>query len=205
MVLKVADSAAQLNSMLDGQGFGDCWQTFELEADSKRKRRLCNQLLVSTTWCMPPRTWSELLTNFLSVWESRPRLGCRHPQWGTRNALLSLGSRCYLEVIGPDPTSPRNGPPRPFDIDRLRQARLATWACKSNDIQKMVQIGKAVGISLGIVQQGQRAKPDGTILTWSLTDLEADREGGIVPFFIDWGYSPSSGTGCAAWLHVERA
>jgi hypothetical protein len=39
------------------------------------------------------------------------------------------------------------------------------------------------------VQPGQRAKPDGTILTWSLTDLEADREGGVVPFFIDWGYS----------------
>lgn len=116
--------------------------------------------------------------------------GGRHPQWGTRNALLSLGSRCYLEVMGPDPISPRNGQPRPFDIDRLRQARLATWACKSNDIQNMVQIGKTLGVSLGTVQQGQRAKPDGKILTWTLTDLEADREGGIVPFFIDWGYSP---------------
>jgi hypothetical protein len=128
-------------------------------------------------------------------------VGGRHPQWGTRNALIALGSSQYLEVMGPDPTSLRKEQPRPFGIDGLRQARLATWACKSNDIKKMVQIAKGVGVSLGTVQPGQRAKPDGTILTWTLTDLEADREGGVVPFFIDWGYSlhPAQGapSGCA--------
>jgi hypothetical protein len=127
-------------------------------------------------------------------------VGGRHPQWGTRNALLALGANRYLEVMGPDPTSSREHP-RPFGIDRLQQARMATWACKSNDIKKMVQIGKGVGVSLGTVQPGQRAKPDGTILTWSLTDLEADREGGVVPFFIDWGYSlhpaQDAPSGCA--------
>src|SRR5271157_3725007 len=99
------------------------------------------------------RTVGELTVRL----EVKAAVGGRHPQWGTRNALLALGSSQYLEVMGPDPTSPRSERPRPFDIDRLPQAHLATWACKSNDIKKMVQIGKTVGVSLGTVQSGQRA------------------------------------------------
>ena len=116
--------------------------------------------------------------------------GGRHPLWGTQNALLSLGPSCYLEVIGPDPTSSVNKTERPFGIDRLQEARLVSWACKSNDLKRMLEIGNAIGVALGTVQSGQRTRPDGTVLTWSLTDLQSDREGGIVPFFIDWGYSP---------------
>jgi hypothetical protein len=129
----------------------------------------------------------EELANRLGV---NAEVGGRHPQWGTRNALISLGSSCYLEVMGPDPTLSRSGLQRPFGIDRLQTPRLASWACKSNDIEKVVEIGKRAGVALGTAQPGQRTKPDGTVLTWNLTDLQTDREGGIVPFFIDWGYSP---------------
>jgi hypothetical protein len=129
----------------------------------------------------------EELANLLGV---NAEVGGRHPQWGTRNALLSLGSSCYLEMMGPDPTLSRTGLERPFGIDRLQTPRLASWACKSHDITKTLEIAKGVGVALGTAQPGQRTKPDGTVLTWKLTDLQADREGGIVPFLIDWGYSP---------------
>ena len=115
--------------------------------------------------------------------------GGRHPQWGTHNALLSLGPRSYLEIMGPEPALSRYGLMRPFGIDRLQNACIATWVCKSEDLNKTVEIGREAGIALGNVQSGQRTKPDGTVLTWSMTDLHADREGGIVPFFIDWGSS----------------
>ena len=32
--------------------------------------------------------------------------GGRYENWGTRNALVSLGEASYLEIISPDPTPP---------------------------------------------------------------------------------------------------
>jgi len=40
------------------------------------------------------------------------------------------------------------------------------------------------------VQSGSRQRPDGTILSWTLTDLCCVVADGIMPFFIDWGQSP---------------
>lgn len=33
----------------------------------------------------------------------RPVAGDRHPQYGTHNALLSLGPKTYLEIVAADP------------------------------------------------------------------------------------------------------
>ena len=54
---------------------------------------------------------------------------------------------------------------------------------------------------MGAIVSGSRTRADGSVLSWSMTDLMAYREGGVVPYFIDWGHSPhpaeSAPQGCA--------
>jgi Glyoxalase-like domain len=116
--------------------------------------------------------------------------GGRHPQWGTQNALLALGSASYLEIIAPDPGQlPRAGI-RPFGLDRLGSSRLVSWAAKACGLNALRAAAARAGVALGSVLSGTRQRPDGTILSWTLTDLSFVAGDGIVPFFIDWGSSP---------------
>src|SRR6516162_6083017 len=56
----------------------------------------------------------------------RAAIGGVHPGRGTRNALLSLGPRCYLEIIAPDPKQPLLPPAQPLAV--MREPRLFNWA-----------------------------------------------------------------------------
>jgi hypothetical protein len=118
-----------------------------------------------------------------------PSEGGRHPAWGTRNALLALGPRMYLEIVGPDFDQPSPPRPRPFDLDRLDHPRLVTWACRADDLDSLIRRARQAGIELGDVHAGSRRRPDGSTLSWNMTDLTMPREGGVVPFFITWGGS----------------
>ena len=121
--------------------------------------------------------------------------GGQHPGGGTRNALIGLGENTYLEIIGPDPEQPTPARPRRFGIDDLKTARLATWAAKGTDLQGIVQNAKSHGLDLGQVQSGSRRRPDGVLLSWRLTVSPALTEGGVVPFFINWGETQHPATG----------
>src|SRR5262249_14805825 len=124
-----------------------------------------------------------------------------HPAWGTRNALIALGRRIYLEIIGPDPDQPPPGRPRPFHIDYIDAPHLFTWAVGATDLERFALEAKTRGVELGEVRSGSRRTEDGTLLSWKLTDPLAPREGGVVPFFIDWGNTrhpaESAPKGCA--------
>ncbi len=138
--------------------------------------------------------------------------GGTHPAWGTRNAILALGTQIYLEIMGPDPdrSFSRN---RPFHIDHLEEPALATWVARSDDLQSVVEIGSQVGVELGEIQSANRRRPDGSLLAWRMTDLFANRENGMIPYFIDWGSSShpaqSAPTGCVLKelkaLHTDPA
>jgi hypothetical protein len=120
-------------------------------------------------------------------------LGGQHPGFGTRNALISLGKGTYLEIVGPDPEQPEPEGARLFGVDDLEASRLVTWAAKGTDLESLVSGGGGAGryaSVLGSVHSGGRKQPDGSFLAWEVTDPFTPREGGIVPFFIDWGETP---------------
>ena len=116
--------------------------------------------------------------------------GGQHPGAGTRNALVALGPASYLEIIGPDTEQPDPPGPRRFGIDGLKRPRLAAWAAKGQDLERLAADAARKGVKLGAVGSGSRRRPDGVLLSWRFTSPATVLADGIVPFFIDWGKTP---------------
>jgi catechol 2,3-dioxygenase-like lactoylglutathione lyase family enzyme len=114
----------------------------------------------------------------------RAIFGGVHPGRGTRNALLSLGPTCYLEIIAPDP---QQSPPTWFSqVLTMRDPRLIAWAVHTSGLTALVQTAVGAGFPIDGPHDGARSRPDGKILSWKLFRLRDDR-GGLLPFFIEWG------------------
>lgn len=124
----------------------------------------------------------------------RPVRGGRHPKYGTHNALLSLGPGIYLEIIARDLdlTVPKRG--ALVDIPATSRSRLITWVFRTDEIQQVATDAVNAAIGLGSVESGSRTKPDGSEISWQLTDPYAMPLDGAVPFLINWGSTkhPSS-------------
>ena len=117
----------------------------------------------------------------------RAVVGGSHPGVGTRNALLSLGGRRYLEIIAPDPA--QNAVTPRIDLRTLSEPRLITWAAATRDIDALAKKAREAGLITDGPQPGSRKRPDGTILRWRTLGLKVDLAAdGVdpIPFFIEW-------------------
>jgi hypothetical protein len=117
----------------------------------------------------------------------RAMFGGVHPGRGTRNALLSLGPRRYLEIIAPDPAqlSADHAENMGDFLKPFEQPRLIGWAVHSNNLTALAQKAAAAGIFIENPRDGSRARPDGKVLRWKSFSLKEDF-GGVLPFFIEW-------------------
>jgi hypothetical protein len=133
-----------------------------------------------------------------------------HPGRGTQNALLSLGTRHYLEIIAPDPK--QGGDEHAGRLQKLTEPQLIGWAAHPGKLQDLAsRLGKA-----GVVTQGptpgSRERPDGRVLQWATLALKDDGDG-LLPFFIEWGAetvhpSVDAPKGCALktfWVESPEA
>jgi hypothetical protein len=117
----------------------------------------------------------------------RPAIGGVHPGRGTRNALLSLGERRYLEIIAPDPAQQKiaHFP----QLREMKDPRLIGWAVHPPDIAATAKLLRENQIAFQGPAEGSRKRPDGRVLHWKTINLADDRHG-LLPFFIEW--SPDS-------------
>jgi hypothetical protein len=113
----------------------------------------------------------------------RAAFGGVHPGRGTRNALLSLGERKYLEIMAPDPA--QQGTLQIPRLRELKEPRIVGWAVHPADVTQLASRLREAGIAFKDPQPGSRQRPDGKVLHWkSLTLL--DDHNGLLPFFIEW-------------------
>jgi hypothetical protein len=142
----------------------------------------------------------------------RAVMGGVHPNRGTRNALIALGERQYLEILAPDPAQPEVREGRVTVLKGLEKPRIMTWAAGTEDIDAVEKGVKAAGLEGGI-QAGSRNKPDGTMLKWRNLTV-GGHDDYVVPFVIEWAAgsvhpSEDSPKGCQIrelrLLHPEPA
>jgi hypothetical protein len=107
-----------------------------------------------------------------------------HTGRGTRNALLTLGERSYLEILAPDPAQSVQSP----ELARLAamsEPRLFGWAAHPGSIEQLAQRLKKHNILFYGPTDGSRKRPNGQLLRWRTVVLKDDL-GGLLPFFIEW-------------------
>jgi catechol 2,3-dioxygenase-like lactoylglutathione lyase family enzyme len=109
-----------------------------------------------------------------------------HPGAGTKNALLSLGTRRYLEIMAPDPLQPNA--PDPRNVRTLKDPALVGWAEHRDHLDDFAGKLHAAGVVYVGPVPGSRKRPDGSVLNWKSLPLKDD-EHGVLPFFIEWGAS----------------
>lgn len=124
-----------------------------------------------------------------------------HPGRGTRNALLSFGSRRYLEIIAPDPAQAKTSNPMVDRLRALQQPRLVGWAVHTGNLNSLLQKATSSGTSTDGPWDGSRSRPDGRTLRWRSFVLKEDFRG-LLPFFIEWNVdsvhpSKDAPTGCS--------
>ena len=120
--------------------------------------------------------------------------GGPHPGVGTHNALLSLGTDVYLEIIAVAPEQSDPNKPRPFGIDDHDGLRLAAFAIhpdSGESIASVAEMMRSHGADPGPVSSMSRRKPDGEEISWRLT---RSNRTGLIPFVIDWGTTPNPAT-----------
>ena len=120
----------------------------------------------------------------------RAMFGGVHPGRRTRNALLSLGPRRYLEIIAPDPqqANAKSGNEMADRLRALQEPRLIGWAAHTDDLTSLAQKATTTGIAIEGPRDGSRVRPDGKTLQWKSFALKKDFDG-VLPFFIEWNRS----------------
>ncbi len=128
----------------------------------------------------------------------RPVFGGEHPDLGTHNALMSLGTRQYLEILAPRPEAEVVDRHRP--LKELSDLTPVMWAVATDDAVQTAERLATNGHPTTEIVPGSRTLPDGSILEWKIFRLSEFGLAGV-PFFIEWSEqsphpSQTSPTGC---------
>jgi len=119
----------------------------------------------------------------------RAAFGGIHPGRGTQNALLSLGTHRYLEIIAPD-LQQNTADQLAGMLRKFTTPHLVGWAVHPGNIQVFAADLAKAGVAAEGPTPGSRKRPDGSVLHWKTLNLKDDADG-LLPFFIEWSTDSS--------------
>jgi hypothetical protein len=107
--------------------------------------------------------------------------GGRHPDWGTANRIVPLGTS-YLELIAvvDQQAAADSSVGRWVASGASRPGRPLGWAVRTGKLDK---IARRLGLT---VNTGSRVVPTGAVLRWRSAGIEQAAVESSLPFFIEW-------------------
>lgn len=124
----------------------------------------------------------------------KPAIGGSHPGYGTRNALMSLGRKVYLEILGPDPAQRGVSSPRLDQVKGLAKPGLISFALRGADLASVQARTRAAGLEPGSINARSRNTPEGGVVRWRGIAITGHDLGSAFPFCIDWMDTPHPST-----------
>jgi len=138
-------------------------------------------------YCVPDL---EEGVNYISnLFGVKPVIGGAHLTKGTKNALLNLGNKCYLEILAIDHDNVDFKGLRWMGIDLIREPKITRWSLKSNTLKSDSKILSLHSPELGIIDSGSRKTMDGLLLSWEMILPASAPEVELLPFMTDWSES----------------
>lgn len=129
------------------------------------------------------RSLSEGVAQFARLTGVTAAAGGVHPRRGTENALVSLGTGEYVEIIAPQPKADLSeNDARLRTLDRMT---IVAWAVAVDNADAAIEVLHAAGFKTTAPQQGSRVAPSGERLEWEVFKLSDATIAGA-PFFIEW-------------------
>lgn len=116
----------------------------------------------------------------------RPTFGGYHTTQGTKNAILNLGDRIYLEILAVDESNKAISSDRWMGIDLIQSAKITRWAITSDDLGDDAAKLKAYHPDLSTQSGGQRKMTNGELLQWQMILPAPSPEVELMPFMINW-------------------
>jgi hypothetical protein len=107
--------------------------------------------------------------------------GGRHPDWGTANRIVPLGTS-YLELVAVvDQAAAANSSfGRWVASGASRLGRPLGWAVRTGQLD---QLARRLGLT---VHSGARVAPSGELLRWRSAGIDQAAAESSLPFFIEW-------------------
>lgn len=129
------------------------------------------------------RAWFEQLTGVM------PEEGGSHAGLATRNALVSFGPGCYLEIVAPDPDQQIKGSfAEPLTL--LDGPTIYHWVARVDAIEQVRTRLADRGATLGDTRTISRHTIRGDQLSWQMFGIVNHDHGGLLPLYINWQGCP---------------
>lgn len=120
-----------------------------------------------------------------------PVFGGRHLGLGTKNYLLGLGPRQYLEIIAVDTEqSLKPGAPTFFGVTESSPTGIITWALERDNLEAAVEANARYGLHHGPILDLSRKTAEGGEIAWRIASAGLHGDplplNGTAPFVIAW-------------------